>query len=253
MATNDKNEAFQHMGSLNKQEEETQIHKKRKSFAKDNNQYSCWFGNKDRGPIWGKASPKEIVDLYDAWAEHGYDEVSYEAPRIAATQVASLYEPSRRSDVAIIDVGAGTGLVGEKLHEFGFRKIDALDPSSGMLDVAREKQVYRHLICNYIQRDTLTDLNGQYDCLTAAGCVIPGHIEADGLHDFIRLVKKGGYVIITMRGHWPDVPDFFENFQKVLRTLVEDRKCQLFNRTVIDNYSCIIPNSTGYKFVLKVL
>jgi hypothetical protein len=34
MATNDKNEAFQHMGSLNKQEEETQIHKKRKSFAK---------------------------------------------------------------------------------------------------------------------------------------------------------------------------------------------------------------------------
>ena len=34
MATNDKNETFQHMGSLNKQEEETQIRKKRRSFAK---------------------------------------------------------------------------------------------------------------------------------------------------------------------------------------------------------------------------
>ena len=45
-----------------------------------------------------------------------YLKVSYEAPRIAATQVASLYEPSRRSDVAIIDVGAGTGLVGEKVR-----------------------------------------------------------------------------------------------------------------------------------------
>jgi hypothetical protein len=70
---------------------------------------------------------------------------------------------------------------------------------------------------------------------------------------WLSYLFSGGYVIITMRGHWPDVPDFFENFQKVVRKLVEDRKCQLFNRSVIDNYSCIIPNSTGYKFVLKVL
>jgi hypothetical protein len=34
MTTNDQNETFQHMGSLNKQEEETQIRKKRRSFAK---------------------------------------------------------------------------------------------------------------------------------------------------------------------------------------------------------------------------
>jgi hypothetical protein len=34
MATNDKNETFQHTGSLNKQEEETQIRKKSRSFAK---------------------------------------------------------------------------------------------------------------------------------------------------------------------------------------------------------------------------
>ena len=31
-----------------------------------------------------------------------------------------------------------------------------------MLNVAREKQVYRHLICNYIRKDTLTDLNGEW-------------------------------------------------------------------------------------------
>ena len=42
--------------------------------------------------------------------------MSYEAPRIAATQVASLYKPSRRSGITIIDVGAGTGLVGEKVR-----------------------------------------------------------------------------------------------------------------------------------------
>jgi predicted TPR repeat methyltransferase len=45
-----------------------------------------------------------------------YLKVSCEAPRIAATQVESLFEPSRRSDVTIIDVGAGTGLVGEKVR-----------------------------------------------------------------------------------------------------------------------------------------
>ena len=45
----------------------------------------------------------------------------------------------------ILDVGAGTGLVGEYLKKRGFCNLDALEPSLGMLEVAKTKNVYKNL------------------------------------------------------------------------------------------------------------
>ena len=42
-------------------------------------------------------------------------------------------------------MGCGTGLVGLYLAEKGFSKIDGIDASPGMLDMARDKDVYDNL------------------------------------------------------------------------------------------------------------
>ncbi len=54
----------------------------------------------------------------------------------------------------ILDVGAGTGLVGEHLKKRGFFNLDALEPSRGMLEVAESKDIYRKL---YSDRISVTE------------------------------------------------------------------------------------------------
>ena len=37
-----------------------------------------------------------------------------------------------------------------QLHMLGFRDIDGVDPSQGMIDVARGNGLYRQLVCSYV-------------------------------------------------------------------------------------------------------
>ena len=43
----------------------------------------------------------------------------------------------------------------------GFKRIDALDPSRGMLEVAKKKKLYRCYTYSYLENDVLTDRNGK--------------------------------------------------------------------------------------------
>ena len=49
-------------------------------------------------------------------------------------------------NIRILDVAAGTGIVGQVLNQLGFSDVDALDVSEKMLKKAREKNVYRNFI-----------------------------------------------------------------------------------------------------------
>ena len=48
-------------------------------------------------------------------------------------------------DAKVIDFGCGTGLVGKYLNERGFKYIDGIDASPGMIEQARSKHVYTNL------------------------------------------------------------------------------------------------------------
>jgi hypothetical protein len=41
----------------------------------------------------------------------------------------------------------------------GFKRIDALDPSRGMLEVAKKKELYRCYTCSYLKNGVLTNRN----------------------------------------------------------------------------------------------
>ena len=58
-------------------------------------------------------------------------------------------------DVKVLDIGAGTGLVGEVLHNKGFRNIDALEPALDMLNIAGTKGIYSKLYNEYITTEEL--------------------------------------------------------------------------------------------------
>ena len=96
---------------------------------------------------YGLETSDEARALYRDWAStydaHLEDGLRYRAPqRIAEI----LTEEVEDTDALILDVGCGTGLVGDYLGHFGFNMIDGLDFSPEMLVIAGEKSIYRTLI-----------------------------------------------------------------------------------------------------------
>ena len=57
--------------------------------------------------------------------------------------------PEANKDIKILDAGAGTGIIGEMLVQRGYRNIDALDISEEMLNLAKQRNVYRYICLAY--------------------------------------------------------------------------------------------------------
>ena len=49
-----------------------------------------------------------------------------------------------KNDISILDLGCGSGLVGEQLHKRGYQNIDGIDLSAEFLKEAQKKGVYRY-------------------------------------------------------------------------------------------------------------
>lgn len=93
----------------------------------------------------------------------------------------------------VLDLGCGTGLLGHVLKEkYGFDNIVGLDVSEEMLARAREKGVYKRLVCSYVTNERVDDIeNAEYDAVVAAGVFNPEQIKASAFEEILRWIKPG--------------------------------------------------------------
>src|SRR5262245_47374971 len=95
--------------------------------------------------VFGSSSLSELSRNYEGWAgEYDADmqALGYRNPAVVAALTARYVRPDSG---LIIDVGAGTGLLGEILAVAGYNELAALDISETMLDIARAKGVYQEV------------------------------------------------------------------------------------------------------------
>ncbi len=135
--------------------------------------------------------------LYDAWALD-YDQQIWASgnPYIAiATGMVGRHLPD--FDARILDAGCGTGNMAQVLHQMGYDRIDGLDPSEGMLEVARRKQIYRELFPLYL--GAAIDLPpASYDAVVAAGVLTHGHAPPEALDGILTLTRPGGIIVFSL-------------------------------------------------------
>lgn len=148
--------------------------------------------------LQGATDPREVTDRYDAWAERYDDELatwSYQAPAVVAEIVMSRQpDPS-----SVLDVGCGTGLVGQQLRARGCAaRIAGLDISPTSLRVARTSGAYDALGAADLQQPLDVEENG-VDVLVCVGVMsyLP-EVEAVW-REFARVVRPGGLVVVTQR------------------------------------------------------
>lgn len=144
-------------------------------------------------------------DLYDQWAstydtEMSKEDQDYVGPALAATHVLEqLGGPQIPADAEILDAGCGTGLAGIALAGLGARKIDGVDLSPGMLDIARKAGVYRHLDTADLSAPLAVN-DDRYDVVCCVGTLTQAHVGPIALDEFVRVVRPGGRVVATILG-----------------------------------------------------
>jgi predicted TPR repeat methyltransferase len=161
------------------------------------------------------------VDVARLYGARDLDELREEYERIASIYDHDLAGPTDYcSPVAvamvcsrllvcgarILDVGAGTGLLGAELAASGFTRLDALDLSPAMLEQAERKEIYGSLIEARLGERLPVETNA-YDAVVASGVMTTGHAPASSLDELVRITRPGGHVVFTLRSDRP--PDGF--------------------------------------------
>ena len=135
--------------------------------------------------------------LYDEWAED-YDRQLWASgnPYIAiAAGFVGRHVPD--FDARILDAGCGTGNMAQILHQMGYRNLDGLDPSSGMLAIAERKQIYQNLYPHSLGAQVeLPDAS--YDAVVAAGVLTHGHAPPESLDGILKLIREDGVVVFSL-------------------------------------------------------
>ena len=138
--------------------------------------------------------------LYDEWSQT-YEsdllgDLGYTGHLIAAGAMAAIL-PDKAS--SIIDIGCGTGLVGQELKATGYTHIDGIDISEEMLNIARPRAIYGNLMLGDLMKETVIE-TGAYQAAVCAGSFAPGHLGPDCYQEIIRLVEPGSPIVIFMNG-----------------------------------------------------
>ena len=123
-------------------------------------------------------------------------EPNYNTPRpfsrLFDATVCKLFPDVEKKSFKVLDVAAGTGLLGLALNELGYENIDALDVSQEMLNRAKDKKVYRKLICAAMNDQRITGIEtAEYDALTCSSALSTAHVRSSAFEQMIQIVKPG--------------------------------------------------------------
>ena len=93
--------------------------------------------------VYSSQNNRELAERYDEWATAYDSDLAEKFGWVGPQQATEVFSRHVPKDASVLDAGAGTGLVGQCLAGLGYRDLVAMDLSSGMLEEARRKDVYR--------------------------------------------------------------------------------------------------------------
>lgn len=154
---------------------------------------------------YGEKNSDEVRFTYRDWADtydsELLDEFGYQAPS-AAVETLQKHLPSLGS--VILDMGCGTGLVGELLHSLGYRHLDGLDLSPEMLEKAKARGVYRTL--GEADLTEALEIEQIYDAVICVGVFSHQRNQAFDLVKLFAGLKPNGVLVATVNGKgWRDI------------------------------------------------
>ena len=155
-------------------------------------------------------STDELMEVYDSWANR-YDrelleDWGYTSPQKA---VQLLLETTDSDELAVLDAGCGTGLVGELLKEAGISSITGIDYSPGMLARAEKKGVYEALHTMDMNLPLMLP-SDHFDAVTCIGTFTSTHVKPEAVTELARVTRSGGALVFTVRDEYWQSTNFID-------------------------------------------
>ena len=154
--------------------------------------------------IYSSRDNKELAERYDQWAKDYDADLEEEFGWLGPQRAVEFFARYVPKEARILDAGAGTGLVGELLSEKGYHDFVAMDLSQGMLEEARQKNVYREFH-QMVMGEPLNFATDSFDAVVSVGVLTVGHAPASSFDELVRITRSGGHIVFTLR------PDVYEN------------------------------------------
>ena len=158
--------------------------------------------------------------------------------------VANLLVKKIKIDGPICDIGCGTGLVASEIKKkMPNAIIDGVDISKDMIQISREKNIYRNLIELNLE-DPLDHLLKNYSTVVSAGTFTHGHLGSDALTRLVSHFESGTKFVIGINFDHYHSKGFEKKFKKLIKSNViesfELSEVYVYNR---DNEDLNIKNS----------
>ncbi len=181
-----------------------------------------------------------LRENYDRWADTYEADVGgvWEPVPLAAAVMLAEYMGNKQG--AILDIGAGTGLVGIALAALGFERTIGIDISPSMLTQAAAKGVYSSLVCCSIGDETFRNL-GRASGIIATGVFAESHAGSAELNALQEKIEPNGILVFTAR------QSFLPKLQEVLNqpgwTLIDSKVMRIYEDPT-HLLACKIHNTT---------
>ncbi len=163
--------------------------------------------------ICDSQSTEELKNKYDSWANTYDADVGEDWSFMPVNIARTLSKLLNNKNAAILDAGAGTGLVGQALAQQGYTNLTAVDLSENMLAIAKERQVYQSLHQCNLEDDYIFSNSANFDAIIAAGVFAYAHAGVEVLNNLFSLLKEEGIFLLTIR------EDYRSEMQAVLERL----------------------------------
>lgn len=158
-------------------------------------------------------TPEDNKRLYAQWADT-YDESFAASHGYVVPDIVAKAHTDAGGKGLVLDVGAGTGLVGVALANQGHGQIDGTDISSEMLAEAALKDVYDRLFEGDLTA-CLDVEDATYDGIVSAGTFTHGHVGPDAIDELIRIAKLGALITISINAEHFETQGFATKFQSI--------------------------------------
>ena len=163
---------------------------------------------------------EDSINLYKTWASTYDDDFAKQNDYRSPIEIAKYFEKySNDENTPILDVGAGTGLIGECLN-LDSKEIDAIDISPEMLKVATTKNCYSEIIEADLS-NWLSINDNHYGAIVSAGTFTHGHVGPNVLDELLRVTRPGGLFVFTVHSKLFNKAGFDKKLLEIKKSITE--------------------------------
>ena len=184
------------------------------------------------------AATQEFFHNRAGYYDQQMRDVQYNAPMIVAKAVAQV---GAQKNGRVLDIAAGTGLVGEAFAQHGFVNMVALDRNEAMLQEAEKKGIYKEIILGPFEVKATSLPSGSFHVCHCVGSLMTMQWlnPLVLLQEMLRLVEVAGFLVLlwnTTELKEPQCQEVAITLEKILDDLQMEEGCKVLQHKSVPNY-----------------